>query len=83
MARAPRSAEGEAARREKISVAHKGRVHTWGAPGEVNGQAKLTAASVAAMREAHQAGAGLDDLAARYRVSRSNVWLIVTGKTWR
>jgi hypothetical protein len=45
--------------------------------------AKLVEADVFAMREQRAAGAGVDELAAKYRVSNVAVSKICTGKNWK
>lgn len=51
--------------------------------GERNAIAKLTAASVAAIRRAHASGASQKVLAAKYGISQSLVSLVVLRKAWR
>lgn len=51
--------------------------------GGTRGGAVLNEEQVRRMRAQHAAGASLDDLASEFDVDRSNVWLIVTRKTWR
>lgn len=52
------------------------------ARGERSGRAKLTAASVLAMREAHAKGARVSDLARAHGVSWKAAKLAITGETW-
>lgn len=51
--------------------------------GEDRPDAKITDADAVTIRARWLAGDKLDDIAADYPISRSNVWLIATGKTWR
>lgn len=50
--------------------------------GERHPMAKLTAMQVADIRAQHAAGAGKEDLAARFGVTESNVGLILRRQTW-
>jgi len=51
--------------------------------GQTNGCAKLTEALVSAIRQAYAAGTSRADLAERYAVTRKNIDLVVTRKTWK
>jgi hypothetical protein len=50
--------------------------------GELNGRSKLTEADVRAIREMGGSGARKIDIAKRFGISASNVYLILSGKGW-
>jgi hypothetical protein len=52
------------------------------AAGERNSKAKLTSSQVAEIRHAYAAGERSIRLAERFGIDRTNVWNIVSGKTW-
>jgi len=51
--------------------------------GEENGCAKLTEEQVRRIRESCRSGLSQAKTAVLFGVSQSNVWMIVSGKTWR
>ena len=51
--------------------------------GDNHHSSKLTDADVRAIREAHAEGVEYRELARKYGVSRSNIWYVVSGQTWR
>lgn len=66
-----------------LDMSAKGRSYTGDQVGEANGGAKLTDATVAAMRAEYAAGGVLQrELGLRYGVDQSNVSLIVNRKKW-
>ncbi len=52
------------------------------AGGERHGGAKLTAAQVANIRQAHAGGATISGLARQHGVDRTTIWRIVHNKQW-
>lgn len=53
------------------------------APGEKNGNAKLTDAAVIEMRRLYADGVSTAAIAAQFDIHYSHVWRIVTGRSWR
>jgi hypothetical protein len=66
----------------KENIADK-RVHGRVSEGERNGQAKLTAPQVLAIRERRAAGVSQVGLAREYGVTERVIWLIVTRRAWQ
>lgn len=60
----------------------KGRGPVMGFHGEINGKAKMTAASVAEARAAAASGASVLSLANKYGVCWSSMDKLISGKTW-
>jgi len=60
----------------------KGRRYCVSLPGETHPNAKLTEADVRAIREAAAAGESNREIGLRYGVTGSNIYQVVTRKSW-
>jgi hypothetical protein len=66
-----------------VDAASKGRMKGPHLKGEMNPSAKLDTRDVIQIRELHDSGCGLSDIAMRFGVNKCTVWSIVKGKTWK
>lgn len=74
----PDAAAARAERTRKLGSGHK-----WGVRGSKNPSAKLTDEQVRELRKRYDAGENRADLAKRFGVSKSLLWLIATKQIWK